>query len=403
MIYDPGIDSATLLAEHRRWAELHCRLPAEPPRHEYDADPNRPLRVGYVSPDFRSHAVAYFLEPILTHHRRDQVESYCYADVGAPDGKTAQLRGLAAQWRDIFGMSTAQVVRRVREDRIDILVELAGHTADNRLLVFAQKPAPVQVSYLGYPCTTGLPAIDYRLGDAVTDPPADSPAYTEELVRLPGAFCCYAPPQNAPDIVPPPADRHGTITFGSLHKIEKLNAVVWDLWSEILRAVLSARLLVGRSTLQDSTTAYLRDQLSGRGIDPARLTFGRPLSANLQHLRMYDDIDIALDPFPWNGHTSACEALWMGVPVVALRGQRHSGRMVASILTCLELTELIAATPGDYCRIAVALAADASRRAALRVQLRGRMLASPLCDGAAFTRNLEAVYRQMWRRLVGSG
>jgi predicted O-linked N-acetylglucosamine transferase (SPINDLY family) len=396
--YDPQVESAVLLAEHRRWAEQHIRRGPDPAPHDNPPDPRRRLRVGYASSDFRSHAVAYFLAPILAHHDREQVESICYADVAAPDGMTAHLRALAHQWRDTFGLPDDKLIHLIRQDRIDILVELVGHTAHNRLLAFARKPAPVQVSYLGYPCTTGVPAIDYRLGDAITDPPGEPVYYTEELIRLPNIFCCYAAAKNAPRVTALPAQARGTLTFGSLHKLDKLNAAVLDLWCQLLKAVPSSRLLLCRNTLHGQAAEHFRQQFQERGIDAARLVFHRVEPVNLQHLRVYDDIDVSLEPFPWDGHTTACESLWMGVPVIALRGQRPSGRMVASVLTALGLTDLIAATPEDYCRIAVRLAGDVPQLAELRSGLRQRMMESPLCDGAVFTRGLEDAYRYMWQR-----
>jgi predicted O-linked N-acetylglucosamine transferase (SPINDLY family) len=398
LVYDPRIEPAALLAEHRRWAEQHAKAAGHASRHENTPDPERRLRVGYVSPDFRSHAVAYFIQPILKYHDRAKVESFCYADVAVPDGQTAYHRSLAHQWRDIFGLSTEHVVDLIRRDRIDILIELTGHTAHNRLLVFARKPAPVQVSYLGYPCTTGLPAIDYRLGDSVTDPPGEPSCYNEELIRLPGCFCCYAPAPNAPEVTPLPAPRAGRITFGSLHKLEKLNPDVLYLWCRILRDLPTAHLLVCRNTLHGQTAADLYRQFADRGISSHRLVFQGVEPVNLQHLRLYDSIDIALDPFPWNGHTSACEALWMGVPVIALRGRRHASRMVASVLSTVGLTDWIAETPEDYHRLAVERAGNVARLAELRAGLRDQVRRSPLCDGAAFTRDLEALYRPMWQR-----
>jgi predicted O-linked N-acetylglucosamine transferase (SPINDLY family) len=399
LYYDPTISDEQLLAEHRSWAERHARLESVTRAHSNDPDPDRPLRVGYVSPDFRAHAVASFLEPILAHHDPAYVESFCYAEVTAPDPTTARLRGMAPHWRPTAGLSDDELAALIRADGIDIMVDLAGHTGHNRLLTFARKPAPVQLSYLGYPGTTGLATIAYRLVDAVTDPPAE-PHYTTEVpVRLPGVFCCYTPPVA----VPPsrtelPAQRKGIITFGSLHKLEKLNEAVLDLWCAILRDVPGARLLLCRDTLHGATAAHWLVQFRRHGIEPERIVLRRVRAVGMAHLAVYNDIDVALDVFPWNGHTSACEALWMGVPVLALRGTRHAARMVASVLTCLELTDLIAEATEDYRRLAVALAHDETRRAELRATLRQRMLDSPLCDGARFTHGLEQAYRQMWRQ-----
>jgi predicted O-linked N-acetylglucosamine transferase (SPINDLY family) len=277
-------------------------------------------------------------------------------------------------------------------------VDLAGHTSGNRLLAFARRPAPVQVSYLGYPGTTGLRAIGYRLVDAVTDPPEEVSCHSEELVRLPGTFCCYAPPARVPLATDLPSRRLGAVTFGSLHKLDKLNDRVVDLWCQVLQDVHGARLLLGRNTLHGPTAGYWREQFMRRGIPAERVVVRRIEPFGMQHLRAYDEVDVLLDTFPWCGHTTACEALGMGVPVVTLRGDRHAGRMTASVLTGLGLTELIADSCEEYRRIAAQLARDVPRRAVLRGSLRGRMLASPLCDGAGFARNLESAYRQMWRR-----
>jgi protein O-GlcNAc transferase len=394
--YDPQIDSAQLFAEHRRWVQQQVRL-LGCGTHDNSSDPDRRLRIGYVSPDFRAHAAASFLEPILKHHDREQVETFCYSDVATPDEKTAYLRSRVEHWRETVGMANDQLADLIAQDQIDLLIDLAGHTQDNRLLLFARKPAPVQISYLGYPCTTGLPAMDYRLVDAITDPPGEPCCHSEELVHLEPVFCCYAPPPNAPPVAPVPAQRSGSITFGSLHKLEKLNDAVLDLWCRILQELPSARLLLARHVLQGKTADYWRQRFQERGLDSTRIVL-RPIEpVNLQHLRVYDEIDIALDTFPWNGHTTACEALWMGVPVLTLRGQRHASRMVASVLTSLELSDLIADTPDEYCRIAVRLAGDLPRLSELRTSLRRRMLEAPLCDGAAFTRELEKAYRRLWQ------
>lgn len=395
--YTQSVKPTEMLQEHRRWAERHVPADLQVAGHENTPEPERRLRVGYVSPDFRSHAVAFFLEPILYHHDRSQIEVFCYCDVAAPDWETAYLRTLPNQWREIYGMPDAQLVDLIRKDQIDILLEMAGHTAGNRLLAFARKPSPIQASYLGYPSTTGLPAIDYRIVDAVTDPPGEPNCHSEELVRLDPVFCCYTPPKNAPRPKGPPVKRTDSITFGSLHKLEKLNDDVLELWCRIMNDVAGSRFLIVRNTLGNNVEGRLREQFRKRRIGDERVEFRRIEAVRMQHLRLYDEIDVALDPFPWNGHTTACEALWMGAPVVALRGDRHSARMVASVLSCLGLHELIGETPDDYHRIAVGLARDVNRLDDYRVGLRTRLFESRLCDGETFTRGLEQAYRQMWR------
>jgi predicted O-linked N-acetylglucosamine transferase (SPINDLY family) len=395
---DPEVDNATLLAEHVRWAESHAPPSSAWPVHDNSPDPNRTLRVGYLSPDFRLHAVAYFMEPILAHHNRRQIESYCYADVAAPDSMTQHLQSRAHQWRQTVNMPHEVLFNGIGQDKIDILVDLAGHMGNNRLQLFARKPAPIQVSYLGYPATTGMKAIDYRIVDAVTDPPGEPVAHTEELVRLPDIFCCYLGPPHLPLDTSPPSQRTGTVTFGSLHKVEKINDQVVELWCAILKDIATARLLLGRDTLQGKTTERLMARFAERGIDCSRVVLRQANSFSFQHMQLYDEIDISLDTFPWSGHTTACESLWMGAPVITLRGKRFAGRMVASVLTCLGLTELIAETPEEYRRLAVKLANDLPRLANFRGRLRSTMVQSPLCDGAAFTKKLEDAYRWMWRR-----
>jgi predicted O-linked N-acetylglucosamine transferase (SPINDLY family) len=397
--YDPFVHDDALFAAHRDWADRHVQPQSSPVSYASDADPNRPLRVGYVSPDFRSHAVAYFVEPILAHHDPACVESFAYAEVRAPDDVTKRLQGLVRHWRDTAGWPDEELADCIRRDNIDILVDLAGHTAQNRLLLFARRPAPIQVSYLGYPGTTGLPTIDYRITDAIADPLGGTHRASETLVRLPHVFCCYQPPTTAPVVrIDVPSQQTGFITFGALHKLEKYNAAVIDLWCALLRDLPTSRLLLGRNTLHGVTARYWIEQFARRGIDPARLILRRLDVFGLAHLRAYHEIDIALDAFPWNGHTTACEALWMGVPVLTLSGNRHASRMTASVLHALDLQDFVACTPDAYRQLAVTLASDESRRMDMRTSLRDRMLQSVLCNGAAFTSGLEEAYRDLWRR-----
>jgi predicted O-linked N-acetylglucosamine transferase (SPINDLY family) len=296
----------------------------------------------------------------------------------------------------VCGLTDAAVAQLVRDDRIDILVDLCGHTGC-RLGVFARRPAPVQVTYLGYPNTTGLSAMDYRLTDAVADPPGEPVCHTEELVRLPGGFCCYAPPAGIPEPNPLPAQVAGFLTFGSLHKLAKLNDRVIDLWCALLRPVPSSRLLLFRDNLRGQVRDNLRRRFIERGVDEQRLVFPDGVPGH-NFLQVYHAVDIALDVFPWNGHATACESLWMGVPVLTLAGNRHAARMVASVLTQLGITDWIARTPEEYTAKAACWSGRIDELAALRSSLRERMRISPLCDGQRFTRELEAAYRQMWRR-----
>jgi predicted O-linked N-acetylglucosamine transferase (SPINDLY family) len=396
--YLPDLSPDDLYAEHLRWDQRHGQVERLGPLPGHDRNPDRRLRVGYLSPDLRKHAVAYFFAPILANHDPGQVEAFCYAQVPNPDAVTDRLRALAHGWRSIAHPSEAEVVEQIRADRIDILVDLAGHAGNKRLRVFAHKPAPVQVTYLGYPNTTGLKAMDYRLTDAVADPPGEPVRYSEELVRLPGSFCCYQPPEEAPEVSPLPALRNGYFTFGSVHGLAKLNRRVFELWAHALHAAPSARLYVLRDVLKGRTKDEIAGAMQQHGIPLERVELRHDADSHPSYLRRYDDIDLCLDAFPFCGHTTMCEALWMGVPVVTWYGNRFAGRMAASVLTVLGLPEFIARTPEQYVELAARWATDLEGLARLRGRLREQMRTSPLCDGQAFTRGLEAAYRGLWRR-----
>jgi protein O-GlcNAc transferase len=397
--YDPRLTAAELAAEHKRWAEVHARVAPLGPEPSPSRDPNRRLRIGYLSPDFYNHPALSFLEPILIHHDARQVEAICYAEVLRPDAATARMRSLAHGWRSTRGLSDREVAEQVRADAVDILVDLAGHAADSRVRVLAYKPAPIQITYLGYPNTTGLTTVDYLLTDAILDPPGEPAPYAEEPVPLPGGFCCYTPPRDAPPVAPLPAHRAGHVTFGSLQNLAKLNMEVIGLWCRLLRAVPTARLLIFRSTLSEEAKVSLRGQFRLRGIGDERIELARTMNTGTgSHLDVYGAVDISLDTVPWNGHTTTCESLWMGVPMLTLYGTRHAGRMAASVLTRLELSDLIARTPEEFVEIGARLAGNIEELSRLRGELRERMRSSALCDGATFTRTLEDTYRRLWSR-----
>jgi predicted O-linked N-acetylglucosamine transferase (SPINDLY family) len=397
--YDPRLTAAELASEHRRWADVHARVSPLGPEPDHSRDPNRRLRIGYLSPDFYNHPAVSFLEPILTHHDPRQVQTTCYAEVLRPDAVTARIRSLAHDWRSTRGLTDLQVAEQIRADSVDILVDLAGHAADSRVRVLAYKPAPIQITYLGYPNTTGLTAVDYLLTDAVVDPPNEPSSYAEEPVRLQGGFCCYTPPGDAPQVAPLPAESAGHVTFGSLQNLAKLNMEVIALWCRLLRAVPTARLLIFRTTLSDKAKRFLRGEFRLRGIEEGRVELARAMNTGTgSHLEVYSAVDISLDTVPWNGHTTTCESLWMGVPMITLYGSRHAGRMAASVLTQLELSELIAHTPEEFIEIGARLAGNIEELARQRRDLRARMRLSPLCDGATFSRTLEDTYRRLWRQ-----
>lgn len=402
--YLPEYTPQTRFAAHRQWAQrVADGLSTGAPTHGNDRNPERPLRVGYVSTDLKHHVVASFLEPLLASHDHSKLAVVCYADVARTDDVTKRLQGYADEWHDVLGDTDEQLAARVRADAIDVLVDLNGHTGKNRLLVFARKPAPVQVSYLGYCNTTGLAAMDYRITDPVADPPGPGDElYTERLLRLPGGFSCYRPPDEAPEIGDVPALRNGYITFGSLHNLVKLNAVVIETWARLLHEAPTARLLILRTTLTEVARERLLRLFAEHGIGPERLDLQSKLPPG-GHLPAYNGFDISLDVFPWSGHTTACESLWMGVPVVTLRGASHAGRMVSSVLTQLGLTEWIAETPEQYVALAKRMAEDLAVLATLRRTLRERMVASLLCDGPRLAREVEAAYRDAWRQWCAGG
>jgi predicted O-linked N-acetylglucosamine transferase (SPINDLY family) len=394
--YHPGYDGEMIHEEARRWNQQH----AEPLKkliqpHTNARDPDRRLRIGYVSPDFRAHVVGQNLLPLLCEHDHRQMEIFCYSNVLQPDALTDQLRGCADVWRSIVGLSDSRAVDLIRQDRIDILVDLALHTAKNRLVVFAAKPAPVQVTYLGYCGSTGVDAMDYRFSDPYMDPPdSDLSNYSERTVRLPETYWCYSVPGPTPDPSPPPAATMGYVTFGCLNNLVKVSPPALDLWAVVLQGVPQSRLIV--HSHPGSHLDALRERFAGKGIAPDRLEFpGRQPWP--QYVQTYGRIDIALDPFPWGGGITTCDALWMGVPVVSLVGRTAVGRGGASILANVGLPELIARTPEQYVQIAANLAGDLPRLGELRRALRPRMQASPLMDAPRFARNVEAAYQQMWR------
>jgi protein O-GlcNAc transferase len=399
MNYVEHVSPAALFAAHRGWNERHGRPLPQASAYPNDRTAGRRLKAGYVSPDFRSHSVAQFLEPLLGSHDPDGIEVFCYAEVSWPDATTERFKRRADHWVTTVGLSDEALAERIRSDGIDILVDLTGHTSKNRLPVFARKPAPVQVTWLGYPNTTGLDAIDHRLIDAVTDPEGEADAFASEaLVRLPGGFLCYGSRDDAPAPEAAPCLSNGFATFGSFNNPTKLSGATLDVWAQVLARVPQARLLLkGKPFADIATRALFLDRLAGRGVaaDRVELVGWLPDRA---HLALYDHVDIALDPFPYNGTTTTCEALWMGVPVVTLRGDRHAGRVGASLLTQIGLTDLIADSVEAYVEMAVALAGNPARLTDLRHSLRPRMAASSLCDAAGFARKVEDAYRAMWAR-----
>ena len=396
----PDLTPAEIYREHRKFGELVEAKVAARRDHDNVAAPDRVLRIGYLSPDFLGHSVAYFIENLLEFHDRRQVEVVCYALNKRMDSLSRRLQARAGIWRSCSFMTDDELDAQIRADRIDILVDLAGHTAENRQTVMARKPAPIGVTYLGYPNTTGLTTIDYRLTDAEVDPPGEADkVHSERLIRLPHGFLCFRPSDFAGEVPPRPVTANGYVTFGSFNVMAKMTDEVVATWARILLRVRKSRLILKCNAFSDAeTVALYRRRFRACGIAEDRLDLlGRqPLIGD--HLATYGRIDIALDPFPYNGTTTTCEALWMGVPMIALRGSRHVGRVSAALLSRMGQGDLVASDVEGYIEVATQLARDPGRIQAISGGLRRAMSASPLMDGPGFARDVEAAFRDMWKR-----
>ncbi len=390
-------DAPQVLAEHRAWAAAHAdQLTLAASTATNSPQPERTLRIGYVSADFRRHAVAYFIEPALRLHDRTRHQVFCYFNWERSDEMTQRLRGLADCWRDIALLSDDDAARLIRDDRIDILIDLSGHTLGNRLLLFARKPAPLQATWLGYLGTTGMRAMDYLITDACADPPGVADAdYSETLLRLPRCRWCYQPPVEAPAVGALPAAARGFVTFGSFNNFSRLSEETLHAWGRLLQRLPSAKLRVIGVAAGESCDRML-EILEEEGVFAERVdTMGRlPYAA---YLEQYGEVDIALDAYPYNGATTICESLWMGVPVVSRCGHGGAARSGASILTNAGLAQLVAQSWAIYVDIAQGLAAGVEALALMRASLRQRLRESPLMDAPGFTRDLESAYREAWR------
>ena len=397
--YLPGVTPDTLFAEHRAFDHLVADSPQF--RHSNTRDPDRRLKIGYVSPDFRRHPVGYFLAPVLANHDRRNFLAYCYYGHFLEDSLTGDLRRHAHVWRSTVGVDDEHLASMIHADGIDILVDLAGHTQGNRLPVFARKPAPIQATWAGYACTTGLSTIDYCISDNWQTPPGSDKFFVERLARLPDAWACVAPLDDAPEITPPSAVGPEAVTFGCFNNLIKINAEVIALWARLLGGLPRSKLLVKTHSLKsDSRKQDIRAQFAAHGIAHERIILEGP-APHRELLQRYGDVDIALDPFPYSGGLTTIEALWMGVPVVTLAGVTLASRLSLSFLNVAGLKELVAEDADAYLRIARDLARDLPRLASLRAGMRARLLASPLFQAERFTKNLESAYREMWRTWCG--
>jgi predicted O-linked N-acetylglucosamine transferase (SPINDLY family) len=389
-------DARQILGECLNWGARFARPQSAARRaHLNDLSPYRRLRIGYVSPDFREHCQSLFTIPLLAQHDHASFEIFCYASVERPDEHTRRIRAYADEWREVRCLDDAGLAERIHADRIDILVDLTMHMARGRPLMFARKPAPIQVAWLAYPGTTGNFAMDYRISDPRLDPAGFDSHYSERTVRLPDSFWCYDPLTEQPQVNPLPALERGYLTFGCLNNPCKLTDGTLSLWAPVMQALRGARLRLlappGRHRER------LSQRLEFHGIARERVDFV-PYLARAEYLRSYHDIDLGLDTVPYNGHTTSLDSLWMGVPTVTRVGSTCVGRGGLSQLFQLDLAELAAATDADFVAAAVALGRDLSRLARLRQELRSRLERSPLMDSARFARNMETVYRRMWTR-----
>jgi protein O-GlcNAc transferase len=400
MLYSSRYDPHAIFLKHVQLAKKYTEhlSPTIPP-HRNERTLHRKLKIGYLSPDFTKHAVSYFIEPVLIAHNREHFEVFCYSNVLIQDEVTKRIQEHADHWRDIVRESDEKVAELIRKDEIDILVDLAGYTVSHRLLVFALKPAPLQVTWIGYPFTTGLSTIDYKIVDNYSDPPGTTDQfYTEKLLRLPESFLCYLPHKDSPQIKSLPAITAGHITFGSFNNFLKVTPEVFTLWSRVLNAIPDSRLIMKGTSFADKMTCqYVIEMFTQKGIDAERIIF-QSYEPSPAHLESYNLVDIGLDTFPWNGITTTCEAMWMGVPVITLSGTAYASRGGVSLLSNVGLPDLVATTFDEYVSIAINLARDLKRLESLREDLRNMMTCSPLCDSKRFTINLEMSLRKIWEK-----
>lgn len=400
-LYEPDISNQEIFDIHKGFGARFASTEPERDRpHRNSRDSMRKVRLAYMSPDFRAHSVAYFFEALLEKHDRRQFEVVLYSDTTREDVVSKAMRGAADRWVETGGLTTVVFARRIAEDGIDILVNLGGHTSGNRLPVCALKPAPVQIEYLGYPETSGVPAMDYRITDGRADPAPEAERWcTEKLIRLPRAFHCYRPAGRPPEPAPAPHLKKGYVTFASFNVLPKVTGQAITAWAKILAAVPGSRFFIKCKQLRDARVQErIRAEFAAAGVDPARIDMAAFVPSIREHLERYGDVDLALDTFPYNGTTTTCECLYMGVPVLSIHGANHRGRVGLSLLSAMGLEqEFIAASADDYVARAIAFGRNPARLAEVRSQLRARMERSPLRDEVGFTRELEAAYREAWR------
>ncbi len=384
--YLDNLNEEELYEFHKRWA--HKLASVHYPQHEpyLNYENARLLRVGFISPDFKNHSVSRFLKKLLRNIPSAEFEVYCYSDVSQPDEQSAELQSLGGQWRHTYTFSDTQLTLQIQQDNIDILVDLAGHTGNNRLFVFARKPAPIEISWLGYPNTTGLTTMDYRLSDSIADPAGQTDRLSsEKIIRLSGGFHCYEPPIELPEVAELPASKNGHITFGSFNNQAKLNDTTLKLWVALMKKLPHSRLILKNYSLRDERNrTYWKARFEKLGLDAGRIRYVGYVKDIHEHFSLYNEIDIALDTFPYNGTTTTCEALWMGIPVLTLAGNTQRSRTAASLLTHSGLEDWVACSAEEWERLGVAKATSLQELANLRKQLRQQVSDSSIGDGPQF-------------------
>ena len=390
-----GRSDAEKLAVAKRWSDQHAApLLSKRQPHLHDRNPERRLRIGYVSPDFRRHVQSLYTLPVFAQHDHTAHEIVCYSSVKAPDDYTVRLQAMTDEWHDVARLSDAQLAQKIRDDRIDVLVDLTMHMVHGRLRTFAEKPAPVQITWLAYPGTTGLAGMDYRLTDPFLDPPGAPLPYSEQSLWLPHSFWCYGPDENKSVVSELPQRRAGYVTFGCLNNFMKVNRPTLELWAKVLVANAGSRLLM--LAPPGWARDFVCEALQANGVERERVEFVDSQSRE-RYLATYGRIDIALDTLPYPGHTTSLDAYWMGVPVVTLVGDSLVGRAGLSLASNLKLLDWVARDSAEFVQIATRFAAEPEQLEKLRGELRQRLQSSPLMDAAGFARDLEAAYRQAWR------
>jgi protein O-GlcNAc transferase len=404
-LYSAEMQPARLLEVAREWNRCHgqSRSKAVQPLRN-DSDPDRPLRIGYVSSDFRRHSVSYFITPLLEAHNRDDFQIFCYSNVKEPDETTRYIRGITDVWLDIVVMNDLEVADRVRQDQIDILVDLSGHSKGNRLPVFVQQPAPVQITWMGHPGSTGLDGMAWRFTDQLSDPAGESDQYySERNYRLPLGLLCFKPLESTPDVASLPVRRNGFITFASFNNLAKVNPPLINLWISLLKRVIDSRLLLKDQGFHCvETRERLQAVFSQAGIGPERLILKPYTNSLTEHLALYNTVDIGLDTFPYNGTTTTCEAFWMGVPVVSLAGRTQVSRMGVTLLDQVGYGHLAQSNPANWLEQAVALASDWDALEDIRNNLRQRLQHSTLGSPKKYAAQVETAYRDLWRQWLES-